>query len=81
MKNLLLPAIMLTAFFSSFAQSGNPKYNKALADSLGGDDYGMKMYVLVILKTGSANFEKPKTDSLFGGHLAIQMERRFLRLS
>jgi uncharacterized protein len=52
------------------AQSQNPKYNKDLADSLGADDYGMKMYVLVILKTGSAKIEDKKlTDSLFAGHL------------
>jgi uncharacterized protein YciI len=30
----------------------NPKYNKSLADKLGGDDYGMKSYYFVILKTG-----------------------------
>jgi len=36
-----------------------------LADALGSDDYGMKMYVLVILKTGAASFDKKITDSLF----------------
>lgn len=52
------------------AQSNNPKYDKVLADSLGADDYGMKMYVLVILKTGPVNTsDKSTTDSLFGGHL------------
>jgi len=46
------------------------KYNKQLADSLGADDYGMKIYVLVILKTGKAKIEdKQKADSLFLGHL------------
>jgi uncharacterized protein YciI len=53
------------------AQSDNPKYNKALADSLGGDDYGMKMYVLVMLKTGTnTSAGKAVTDSLFRGHMA-----------
>lgn len=70
-----LRSIMLVAFsFLSMccpAQTGNPKYNKALADSLGGDDYGMKMYVLVILKTGTNKIERKETvDSLFKGHLA-----------
>ena len=52
------------------AQTVNTTYNKQLADSLGADDYGMKMYVLVILKPGSAKIEdKKKTDSLFLGHL------------
>jgi uncharacterized protein YciI len=52
------------------AQSTNPKYDKQLADSLGGDDYGMKSYVLVILKTGNATIsDKAVTDSLFRGHM------------
>ena len=52
------------------AQSDNPKYDSVLARSLGGDDHGMKMYVLVILKTGAATFDKKITDSLFRGHMA-----------
>lgn len=53
------------------AQSTNPKYDKKLADSLGGDEYGMKRYVLVILKTGSNKTEdKKQIDSLFNGHMA-----------
>jgi uncharacterized protein YciI len=53
------------------AQDIQPSYNKAMADSLGADDYGMKSYVLVILKSGPSK-EKNKTviDSLFRGHLA-----------
>lgn len=52
------------------AQATNPQYNKSLADSLGADDYGMKMYTLVLLKTGPATLtDKAKTDSLFGGHM------------
>ncbi|GAA0753019.1 YciI family protein [Psychroflexus lacisalsi] len=31
----------------------NPNYDKALAEELGGDEYGMKSYFLVILKTGT----------------------------
>jgi uncharacterized protein YciI len=52
------------------AQVTNPKYNKPLADSLGADDYGMKMYVLVILKTGNTVINDKKiADSLFNGHM------------
>ena len=52
------------------AQSGNSKYNKTLADSLGADEYGMKMYVLVILKSGTnKTTDKVKLDSLFKGHM------------
>jgi len=50
-------------------QTDNPKYNRAMADSLGADDYGMKMYVFVILKTGPVSAEKAVTDSLFRGHM------------
>jgi len=63
---LLLGIIHLTGY----AQGVNPKYDRRLADSLGGDEYGMKMYVLVILKTGSYKTEDKKiTDSLFKGHM------------
>jgi uncharacterized protein YciI len=52
------------------AQSTNPKYDKKLADSLGADDFGMKIYVLVILKTGSVKIEeKQEVDRLFTGHM------------
>ncbi|HVG13087.1 MAG TPA: YciI family protein [Flavisolibacter sp.] len=52
------------------AQSGNTSFDKQLADSLGSDDYGMKQYVLVILKTGTATItNKAVTDSLFRGHM------------
>lgn len=53
------------------AQKPNPNYDAELAKKYEADDYGMKMYVLVILKTGSNTTEtKAKTDSLFAGHMA-----------
>jgi uncharacterized protein len=65
---LAILGLMMTNY--STAQTQNPKYDKALADSLGADDYGMKMYVLVILKSGPVIIENKKTtDSLFAGHL------------
>lgn len=46
-------------------------YDEALAKQLGADEYGMKHYVLVLLKTGPANItHKPTVDSLFAGHMA-----------
>jgi uncharacterized protein len=70
MKNLLLGAMLMLCVTSVFAQSDNPKYDKALAESLGADDYGMKMYVLVILKTGPNTTEsKESTAALFRGHM------------
>lgn len=71
MKNLLLPVLLLLYTFNTYSQSDNPKYDKALADSLKGDDYGMKSYVFVILKTGPAKIEnKAVNDSLFKGHFS-----------
>ncbi len=69
MKSLFLTAVFILFCSAGFAQSDNPKYDKALAESLGGDDYGMKMYVLVILKTGTLSPEKKVSDSLFIGHM------------
>ncbi|WP_343522240.1 YciI family protein [Pedobacter sp.] len=73
MKNLLLLTCFITAMISVNAQEKKPKapYDEALAKKLGADNYGMKMYVLVILKSGSNTTEtKAKTDSLFAGHMA-----------
>ena len=52
-------------------QSAETKYDAQLAQKLGADELGMKMYVLVILKTGDAKIEdKALRDSLFRGHFA-----------
>ena len=65
----------LILFFITFAtvaqaQSPNPKFKQALADSLGADEYGMKMYTLVILKSGTnTTADKSVLDSLFRGHM------------
>lgn len=70
MKKSIFSLLCIFIMFTVHAQSSNPKYDKPLADSLGADDYGMKMYVLVILKTGSNVSEtKTVTDSLFNGHM------------
>ncbi len=67
----ILTFFLLCVSLMAKAQSDNPEYNKALADSLGGDDYGMKMYTFVILKTGPNKITDKKTrDSLFAGHMA-----------
>jgi uncharacterized protein YciI len=69
MRGTLFTAVLMFSAFFTFGQSNNPKYDQALAESLGADDYGMKTYVLVILKTGSYNPEKKISDSLFMGHM------------
>lgn len=69
MKNLLF--LLLLAFGSlAQAQTQNPAFDQQLADSLGADAYGMKSYVLVMLKTGTNKTEdKELISSLFRGHM------------
>lgn len=63
-------AFALLCLVCSAAQAQNPDYNKTLADSLGADEYGMKSYVLVMLKTGAAKItDQQKVSELFRGHL------------
>lgn len=62
---------ILLAMLTLQANAQTEKYNKALADSLGADDYGMKSYVLVILKTGPVKMDdKEQEKKLFAGHMA-----------
>lgn len=70
MKIFLTIIVFISLSEVIYSQTSNPRYNKSLADSLGANDYGMKAYVLVILKTGTAKIEnKALTDSLFRGHM------------
>ncbi|MEO8572869.1 MAG: YciI family protein [Pyrinomonadaceae bacterium] len=48
------------------------KYDAALANKLGGNDNGMKSYVLCILKTGpkDAAVQGKERDDIFAGHMA-----------
>jgi hypothetical protein len=62
---------MLGFAITANAQSANPNYDADLAKRLGADDYGMKSYVLVILKTGPVTDAAPAVrDSLFRGHMS-----------
>jgi uncharacterized protein YciI len=48
----------------------NPNYDKVLAEKLGGDDYGMKSYFFVILKTGTNKTDdKNLISESFRGHM------------
>jgi uncharacterized protein YciI len=69
MKNLLfLLAFMIDTGIS--AQTSNPHYDSTLAKSLGADDYGMKSYILVILKTGPSTLtDQDKLNGIFSGHM------------
>jgi len=66
-KGILFLLIVLGSIWSAFGQQS---YDSELADSLGADAYGMRMYQLVILKTGTEVIEdKERVQKLFRGHL------------
>ncbi len=70
MKRALVILIFLLSGITIHAQTANPNYDEALAKKLGADDYGMKQYVLVILKTGKNNTAtSEETTAAFRGHM------------
>jgi uncharacterized protein len=77
MKYLFIAAAALTLGLTSVnAQKTDfnekPKYDAKLAKKLGADEYGMKNYVFVILKTGPNDdkFKGKERDDIFAAHLA-----------
>ena len=69
MKFMFFFCFTIASVVTNAQNSSN--FDKALADSLKGDDYGMKTYMMVILKTGPTVIEDKKVrDSLFKGHMA-----------
>lgn len=69
-RSLLLILLILSAGDIAQAQNANPDYDSTLARKLGSDEYGMKRYVLVILKSGSnTNTDKESSGKIFRGHL------------
>ena len=63
-------AIVLLLLMNITAAAQNPNYDSTLAKSLGADDYGMKGFVLVILKTGSnTTTDKEFINKCFTGHM------------
>lgn len=70
-KSISILLLMLMLSESSPAQTINPELDTALAKRLDADDYGMKMYVFVILKTGgNPSKDKAFIENSFRGHLA-----------
>lgn len=71
MKSTFLLFILLCIGTYSYSQNHNPNLDTALAKKLGADDYGMKRYVFVLLKTGENKTTNKKfIDSCFAGHMA-----------
>lgn len=70
MKPLVIILTILCSAISILSQTTNPNYDSDLAAELGADDYGMKKFVFVILKTGSnESTDKDLKDSCFTGHM------------
>ncbi len=70
MKHLLTIVSLALLSFTASSQNTNPNYDFELADKLGADEYGMKTYVLVILKSGeNTSTDKAVLDSCFSGHM------------
>lgn len=59
-----------TALNHTDSAIANPNYDVELAEKLGADDYGMKSYILVILKTGTnETTDKTFISESFRGHM------------
>lgn len=78
-RSLLLFAVSIlpTAVFAEQAASSapakpiSPDYQEVLAKQTGADDYGMRKYVLVILKSGPNKIPAgAERDEMFKGHFA-----------
>ena len=71
---LLLVAICACASAGETPEASAPvPYDAALAEKLGADEYGMRSYVLAILKTGpqdAAITNKDERAALFAGHFS-----------
>jgi uncharacterized protein len=71
MKSIFTILISIIVITSVFGQGVNPELDSILAKQLDADEYGMKMYVFVILKTGAnKTVDKAFIDSCFTGHMA-----------
>ena len=68
---LVLSFLSISGFGQSQEKEKKVPYDAELAKKLGGDEYGMKKYIFVILKTGpkDAEFKGKERDDIFAGHM------------
>ena len=68
----LVVALLLTVMqVCAQQQASSTAYDAAMAARLGADDYGMRSYVLVVLKTGPNKIPPgAERDEMFQGHFA-----------
>ena len=70
MKPIISFIISVLITTTALGQIVNPRLDTTLSKKLGADEYGMKMYVFVILKTGdNKTQDKSFIDSCFAGHM------------
>jgi uncharacterized protein YciI len=70
MKYILAVSLLITFFAGAEVKNNNPNFDPVLAAKLGADDYGMKSYVLVILKSGNNKTNDDATkNAAFRGHM------------
>lgn len=68
--NKFLIALSFLFAFALNVNAQKPGYDSTLAKKLHADDYGMKMYVFVMLKTGTnTSKDKVAKDKAFAGHM------------
>ncbi len=75
MRNLILIAVACLSWSYALAQAPSPPpkptFDAELAKSVGADEFGMRKYVLVVLKTGPTPMPAGKErDEMFKGHFA-----------
>jgi len=69
MNKLLITLLFLLSLTLKLAAQ-KPVYDSILAKKLNADEYGMKMYVFVMLKTGvNTSADKVAKDKAFAGHM------------
>lgn len=69
-RSLILLVFLAIGTIPALAQDTNPDYDPELAAELGADEYGMRWYVLAILKTGETRIEDAaELRGIFAGHM------------
>lgn len=70
-KHLILLSFLIFALsLSACIKAPAEKFDKELANKYGADEYGMKKYIFVILKTGpDTTSTKEELEQLFRGHM------------